>query len=569
MKRVRKRLMLTVCAMVLPLAVTLIIYNIYSMTALNRQAAQSAAGTGYIYEQFYEKDIKTVESYMISEMVGNDFRRLNYPLESLQAYLCGQSILEDFTKYLTSDVDGLVALEFYSESNDLVRIKHATGTRYEQTKQSRIRRAVYEEMKQGELNNDWYVIPVGDDYFLIRILKYGSVYVGAVMDFDQFMKPSAEDGGSTSYLVYATQDGQALNQENLLEEKQIDLKQNSKGYYITGKGMERYLVVYEQLPYGDLLQYYISPYGSFWSYMGALQWFLLFCSFILLIPILYFYMYRFFVAPLEGLKATMEEIAEGDLNAHAEENSDVEEFRLMATTFNHMMDQIQKLKIDAYEQERRIQNATIQYLQIQIRPHFFLNCLKNFYALAEQKEYRSIQELTLALSSYLRKVIAYEEDTISVRKEMESVESYLKLSQLGLSVPVNYSIAVDEKLEEFQILPLSVLTFVENAVKYGVQSQKTLLISIRVSLLPGETPEDTYVCITILDNGPGFPEDVLHVLNKGEFAEEKSSGIGIQNVWKRMKIRYEEKATILYSNSNGACVEMYLPYGKDECINSR
>ena len=183
-------------------------------------------------------------------------------------------------------------------------------------------------------------------------------------------------------------------------------------------------------------------------------------------------MYRFFVAPLEGLKATMEEIAEGDLNAYAEENSDVEEFRLMATTFNHMMDQIQKLKIDAYEQERRIQNATIQYLQIQIRPTFLLNCLKNFYALAEQKEYHSIQELTLALSSYLRKVITYEEDTISVRKEMESVESYLKLSQLGLSVPVNYNIAVDEKLEEFQILPLSVLTFVENAVKYGVQSQK-------------------------------------------------------------------------------------------------
>ena len=127
---------------------------------------------------------------------------------------------------------------------------------------------------------------------------------------------------------------------------------------------------------------------------------------------------------------------------------------------------------------------------------------------------------------------------------------------------MNYNIAVDEKLEEFQILPLSVLTFVENAVKYGVQSQKTLLISIRVSLLPGETPEDTYVCITILDNGPGFPEDVLHFLNKEEFAEEKTAGIGIQNVWKRIKIRYEEKATILYSNSNGACVEMYLPYGK-------
>lgn len=192
------------------------------------------------------------------------------------------------------------------------------------------------------------------------------------MDFDQFMKPSSEVEGRSSYLVYATQDGQALNQENLLEEKQIDLKQNSKGYYITGKGMERYLVVYEQLPYGDLLQYYISPYGSFWSYMGALQWFLLFAAlFYSADPDLVFLYVPFLRSTLRGLKATMEEIAEGDLNAHAEENSDVEEFRLMATTFNHMMDQIQKLKIDAYEQERRIQNATIQYLQIQIRPHFF------------------------------------------------------------------------------------------------------------------------------------------------------------------------------------------------------
>ena len=68
--------------------------------------------------------------------------------------------------------------------------------------------------------------------------------------------------------------------------------------------------------------------------------------------------------------------------------------------------------------------------------------------------------------------------------------------------------------------------------------------------------------ITILDKGPGFQEYVLHFLNKDEFAEEKTVGIGIQNVWKRIKIRYEEKATILYSNSNGACVEMYLPYGK-------
>ena len=154
---------------------------------------------------------------------------------------------------------------------------------------------------------------------------------------------------------------------------------------------------------------------------------------------------------------------------------------------------------------------------------------------------------------------------IGVQEKFHAIESDRQAVSLddyaedGMKQLVKYMYA---HLEEFQILPLSVLTFVENAVKYGVQSQKTLLISIRVSLLPGETPEDTYVCITILDNGPGFPEELLHFLNKEEFAEEKTAGIGIQNVWKRIKIRYEEKATILYSNSNGACVEMYLPYEK-------
>ena len=59
MKRVRKRLLLTVCAMVLPLAVTLIIYNIYSMTALNRQAAQGAQPVPAIFtNNFMRKVLK-------------------------------------------------------------------------------------------------------------------------------------------------------------------------------------------------------------------------------------------------------------------------------------------------------------------------------------------------------------------------------------------------------------------------------------------------------------------------------------------------------------------------------
>jgi hypothetical protein len=51
-----------------------------------------------------------------------------------------------------------------------------------------------------------------------------------------------------------------------------------------------------------------------------------------------------------------------------------------------MMDQIKSLKIIAYEKTLAAQQAQLQYLQIQIRPHFFLNCLSALYGLAEVGE---------------------------------------------------------------------------------------------------------------------------------------------------------------------------------------
>lgn len=165
----------------------------------------------------------------------------------------------------------------------------------------------------------------------------------------------------------------------------------------------------------------------------------------------------------------------------------------------------------------------------------------------------------MALSSYLRKVFTCDEELIPIRSEIESVESYLRLSHLGLSVPVNYNISIDKEQEEFQICPLSILTYVENSVKYGVQADKMLLINIRVTKLPAEKDEDSYICITILDNGPGFPEELLKRLNQDSYLEEKNESVGIQNVQKRLKILYGKEATVLYSNSNGACVEIYLP----------
>jgi two-component system sensor histidine kinase YesM len=105
------------------------------------------------------------------------------------------------------------------------------------------------------------------------------------------------------------------------------------------------------------------------------------------------------------------------------------------------------------------------------------------------------------------------------------------------------------------------------------------MISIRVSKLISES--ESYVCITILDNGPGFSPDVLgtkevsgtvdvlgmkDVIGTKDVKNEEASKehIGIENIKKRMELLYHGRGTIFLSNSNGACVEFYIPIDINE-----
>ena len=69
-----------------------------------------------------------------------------------------------------------------------------------------------------------------------------------------------------------------------------------------------------------------------------------------------------------------------------------------------MLDTISQQKINSYEQELEIQRTQMQCLQLQIRPHFFLNCLSKIYSLAGEKQFSPIQELSLDLSAYFRNI---------------------------------------------------------------------------------------------------------------------------------------------------------------------
>ena len=75
--------------------------------------------------------------------------------------------------------------------------------------------------------------------------------------------------------------------------------------------------------------------------------------------------------PLVNLTATMKALKKGQTGLRVPQNSRLEEVNQIAWTVNAMLDSLQEQQTVAYEQKLEIQRAQMQYLQLQIRPHFF------------------------------------------------------------------------------------------------------------------------------------------------------------------------------------------------------
>lgn len=76
------------------------------------------------------------------------------------------------------------------------------------------------------------------------------------------------------------------------------------------------------------------------------------------------------VHPVDKLVKAMEEVENGNLHVKVEEEAYYQEFRCLNYQFNRMVSEIEKLKIDVYEEQLNRQNSELKFLLLQINPHF-------------------------------------------------------------------------------------------------------------------------------------------------------------------------------------------------------
>ena len=195
------------------------------------------------------------------------------------------------------------------------------------------------------------------------------------------------------------------------------------------------------------------------------------------------------------------------------------------------------------ELKRQNLQAEMDYLRYQINPHFFMNTLNNIHALIDiDTEYA--KSAVIELSKMMRYVL-YESgsETISLKKDIQFIENYIELMRIrydsSIDICLDYPATIPNKVA---IPPLLLIVFVENAFKHGVSYNHASFIHIRI----------------------GYRDDAVTAVisnRRHDKYRPGTTGIGLENVKKRLALIYQDNYTLSIDDSDPAVytVKLIIP----------
>jgi hypothetical protein len=181
-------------------------------------------------------------------------------------------------------------------------------------------------------------------------------------------------------------------------------------------------------------------------------------------------------------------------------------------------------------------NAEIKYLRYQVQPHFLFNTLNNIYSLIDSAPI--IAKTSVHSLSKMMRYLLHDTATnkVPLVKEIDFLERYIDLMQLRVSSNIKLEKNFPVVNQPIQIAPLLLISFIENAFKHGIDAVKPSFIKIELTIV----------------------KDLLHytVINSSFPQKEKGtdSGIGLENLKKRLELVYPEKSELLIEEKD----ELYI-----------
>jgi LytS/YehU family sensor histidine kinase len=208
----------------------------------------------------------------------------------------------------------------------------------------------------------------------------------------------------------------------------------------------------------------------------------------------------------------------------------------------------------SYKHERKLRliekekhEAEYAFLRAQINPHFLNNTLNFFFA----KSLPLSEELAngiMTLSEIMRYSLEMDKDDrmTLIDEEIEHIKNVIKINQLRFNNKLQIDFNVSGKTDNVRLIPLILITVVENILKHGDCTDKLHPVKIALSI----NEIDHHIHLSTWNKKKNGPKEL-------------SSGIGMENIKKRLANHYK-KGFSLIINETGVdySLELTLPYNK-------
>lgn len=175
----------------------------------------------------------------------------------------------------------------------------------------------------------------------------------------------------------------------------------------------------------------------------------------------------------------------------------------------------------------------LSFLKAQINPHFLYNTLNNIYTLVITGSPHAGESI-MKLSNIMRYLTdEAETDFVPLKSELECMSNFIELQKLRLSKTVSLDYLVSGDATEHQITPLILMTFIENAFKYGISNHRPAVISISITIEEGR---------------------IIFYSSNQVFEHKKSEermGVGLINTRKRLEFLYPERHNLQILEESG------------------
>jgi LytS/YehU family sensor histidine kinase len=193
-------------------------------------------------------------------------------------------------------------------------------------------------------------------------------------------------------------------------------------------------------------------------------------------------------------------------------------------------------------EKQRTENE-LRFLKSQMNPHFLFNAINSIYILIRKDP--EVAAGTLARFADMLRYQLYECNTeeIPIEKEVAYLNNYIEMEKLRKGNTVITYYEVDERVNNFSIVPLIIIPFVENAFKY----------------VSAFTDKANRIGITLTYNVPLFRLYVENTVddNATDTEDKTYGGIGLENVKRRLELLYNSRHQ-LHIHNTGSKYEVNL-----------